>query len=336
MSLACVFGLAGQRLGDAERAFFKDADPWGFILFRRNIANADQVRALTSELRACVGRTNAPVFVDQEGGRVQRLGPPHWPAYPAGRAYLEVSRDPEVRRSLTRLGGRLIAADLEAVGIDVDCAPVLDVPAAGSHDIIGDRAWSDDSAEVAVLGRAFAEGLLAGRVLPVIKHIPGHGRALADSHEALPRVDASLPELERDFAPFRSLSDMPMAMTGHVVFSSVDKRRPATTSRRCIGKIIRDSLGFAGLLISDDLSMKALDGSLRRRAQDAHAAGCDIVLHCNGDPAEMREVAAGSRRLRGHARARAEWALNRKPLAAEPLDEAAARAVFTRAFAAQS
>jgi len=228
---AFIAGCAGLELTVEEQAFFREAEPWGLILFRRNVSDPEQVRRLTAAFRDRVGRTDAPVLIDQEGGRVQRLVPPHWPRYPAGRAYgLASPKDPSRRRALAWLGARLIAADLRSVGVTVDCLPVLDVPAPGSHSIIGDRAYGDEPALVAELGRAAAEGLMAGGVLPVVKHIPGHGRANLDSHEALPRVGASLAELRRrDFPPFRALADMPLAMTAHIVFEAIDPERPATT-----------------------------------------------------------------------------------------------------------
>jgi beta-N-acetylhexosaminidase len=331
---AVIFGCAGPRLTPEETAFFAKAEPWGFILFRRNVEGPDQVADLVRALRASVGRPEAPVLIDQEGGRVQRLGPPHWRRYPPGRAYGDLAgNDPLYRREIARLGGRLMAHDLTAVGINVDCAPVADVPAPGSHDIIGDRAYGRDAADVALMARAAAEGLLAGGVLPVIKHIPGHGRAQADSHFRLPVVEASEAELEaRDFEPFRVLSDMPMAMTAHVVFTAIDAARPATTSRRVIRRVIREAIGFKGLLLSDDLSMKALSGSLRGRAEAALAAACDVILHCNGDMAEMVQVIQGVAPLKGAARRRADAALGRIVRAPEPLDPVAAAARFDAAF----
>ena len=331
---AAIFGCSGLVLTPDERAFFREARPWGFILFRRNIETPDQVRALVDALRACTGVANAPVLIDQEGGRVQRLGPPHWRRYPPGRAYgLVGANDPLVRREVTRLGARLIAHDLVALGINVDCVPVLDVPDPHGHEVIGDRAYADGPAEVARLGRAAAEGLIAGGVLPVIKHIPGHGRAMADSHLALPVVDASLEDLDaRDFAPFRVLSDMPMAMSAHVVYSAIDKRGPATTSRKAIRDVIRGAIGFDGLLMTDDLSMKALSGDFTQRARAALAAGCDMILHCNGDMAEMRAVLEGTRPLAGRAKARATAALARIVRAPEPFDVDEARARFDAAF----
>ncbi|WP_430425824.1 beta-N-acetylhexosaminidase [Phenylobacterium sp.] len=331
---ACILGCSGPVLTAPERAFFAEARPWGFILFARNVETPEQVRALTASLRETVGRADAPILIDQEGGRVQRLGPPHWGRYPSGRAYGTLkAADPLFRREIARLGGRLLAHDLAAVGINVDCLPVLDVPAPGAHQVIGDRAYGDTPDEVALLGRAIAEGLLAGGVLPVIKHIPGHGRAQADSHLELPVVAAGWDELDgRDFAPFRALSDMPMAMTAHVVYAAIDRKRPATTSRSVIRTAVRGAIGFNGLVMTDDLSMKALQGGLRERAADARAAGCDVVLHCNGNLAEMSAVADGAGRLRGRAARRAEAALARRPKAVEPFDAAAGRARFDSAF----
>jgi beta-N-acetylhexosaminidase len=329
VTLACVFGCAGRVLSPPEAAFFRDTQPWGFILFGRNVESPDQLRALTGSLRACVDRPDAPVLIDQEGGRVQRMGPPHWRRYPPARVFAGLPLPPAVQDEAARLGARLIAHDLAAVGIDVDCAPVLDVPVIGAHDVIGDRAYADSAERVAQLGRAMAEGLLAGGVLPIVKHIPGHGRAGADSHERLPVVDAGREALEAvDFAPFRALADLPMAMTAHVLYPAIDADAPATTSRAVISRVIRGHIGFDGLLISDDLSMKALGGALDQRARSSLNAGCDIVLHCNGDMAEMASVAAGARRLEGRAGERAAAALARRPARVEPLDVAEAAARF--------
>lgn len=332
---AFIVGCSGSVLTPEERAFFRDAAPLGFILFRRNIFAADQVEALTASLRDAVGRTDAPILVDQEGGRVQRLGPPLWPRYPSGRAYGEAfSHDRSRRRDLAFTGARLIAHDLRAVGITVDCLPVLDVPVPGSHAIIGDRAYGDDPDLVAELGRAAAEGLLAGGVLPVVKHVPGHGRASVDSHENLPRVDAPLSELRaHDFKPFRQLSDMPIAMTAHVVFEALDAERPATLSSRVIQEIVRGEIGFDGLLLTDDLSMKALSGNFRDRATDAIAAGCDVALHCNGDLGEARAVAEGVPALAGAGLRRVAAALSRLH-PADAFDPRQARATLDEAFAA--
>jgi beta-N-acetylhexosaminidase len=332
---AAILGCSGPVLSKSERAFFADAEPWGFILFGRNIESPQQVRRLTEALRDAVGRDDAPILVDQEGGRVQRLGPPHWRRYPPARAYSELAaNDSLATREVARLGGRLMAHDLNALGINVDCAPVLDVPDDDAHEVIGDRAYARSAPEVAVLGRAIAEGLIAGGVLPVIKHMPGHGRAQVDSHDDLPVVAAAWDELEaRDFAPFKALSDMPMAMTAHVVYAAVDAKRPATTSKRVMRGVIRHALGFDGLVISDDLAMNALEGGLRERAQAAARAGCDVVLHCGGELRDMRAVVAGAEALKGKAERRANAALARIPKAVEPFDVAAGHARFDAAFA---
>ncbi len=313
---------------------FADIQPWGFILFGRNVQNPDQVRALTASLREAVGRHSTPVLIDQEGGRVQRLGPPHWPRYPAGRLYGSLKgNDPLLQREMARLGARLIAHDLAALGISVDCMPVLDLPVAHAHPAIGDRAYSERPEEVAVLGRAACEGLIAGGVLPIIKHIPGHGRATTDSHLELPVVEADFDDLEQsDFAPFRALSDMPMAMTAHVVFTAIDPSQSATTSRTVIRSIVREAIGFDGLLISDDISMGALCGDPAQRARRARRAGCDIVLHGNGVLADMAAVAEGAGRLSGRSLRRADAALARVARLPEPFDAQAGRARFEAAF----
>ncbi len=336
MRKAVIFGCGGLVLTAEERAFFAAEQPWGFILFRRNVETPDQVRALVQALRETVGDGAAPVLIDQEGGRVQRLGPPHWPTYPSGRAYADhAANDPVVGQALARLGGRLMAADLARLGVTVDCLPVLDVPQPGAHAVIGDRAYGSTVESVTRLGRAMAEGMIAGGVLPVIKHIPGHGRATADSHLALPVVEAPMEALAAvDFPPFEALSDMPMAMTAHVVYRAIDRRRPATTSRQAV-RLIRERLGFGGLLMTDDLSMKALSGSLAERAKASLRAGCDVVLHCNGAMGEMVEIAAATPRLRGKAERRAEAALARIARRPEPLDEGEARARFASAFGGQ-
>ncbi len=335
MTHAAILGCAGQGLSREEQAFFRDVRPWGFILFARNIDRPGQVRRLVDGLRATVDRPDAPVLIDQEGGRVQRLGPPHWRRYPPGRAYGELpANDPLLQREIVRLGARLLAHDLAELGINVDCVPVLDVPVDGAHDVIGDRAYARTPEGVARLGRAACEGLIAGGVLPVVKHIPGHGRARADSHLDLPVVETPYEELDAwDFAPFKALSDMPMAMTAHVVYAAVDPRRPATTSKTAMRKVIRQAIGFDGLVMSDDLSMKALGGDFASRAQASLAAGCDVVLHCNGDLDEMRAVIAGTRELSGPAARRAKAALARLAKVPEPLDLEAARARFDAAFA---
>jgi beta-N-acetylhexosaminidase len=333
---AFIAGCSGYVLTKQERRFFRDADPWGLIVFRRNVADKSQLAALVSAFREAVGRADAPVLVDQEGGRVQRLAPPHWPKYPPGRRYGELfRRDRVTGRELTRLSAMLIAHDLAEVGITVDCIPVLDVPLPDAHDVIGDRAYCSDPDTVAILGRAAAEGLLAGGVLPVIKHVPGHGRALADSHEALPVVESSREELERsDFRPFTLLADMPLAMTAHVVYTAVDPGSPITTSAEGIGGVIRGHIGYDGCLMSDDLSMRALSGSLRSRAEAAFSAGCDLALHCNGDMAEMMAVAEGSGRLEGDAARRTAAALARIAHAPEPFDPEDVRRHIEAALAA--
>lgn len=328
-SKAMILGCAGTVLTATEAAFFASEKPWGFILFGRNVGTADALRRLVADLRAAVGRPDAPVFIDQEGGRVQRIRPPLAPAYPAAAMLGALhAADPGKGLRATRTMSRLIAFDLARYGIDADCMPVLDVPVAGANDVIGDRAYAREPAAVAALGRAAAEGLLAGGVLPVMKHVPGHGRALADSHKALPVVDAPIAELRaRDFVPFRALADLPMAMTAHVVFTAIDPGRPATVSPVVVADIIRGEIGFDGLLMSDDLSMKALSGDFSEKAGAVLAAGCDVVLHCNGLMAEMEAVAAAVPPLRGRAAERAARALARTS-AADGLPEAAMREEF--------
>jgi beta-N-acetylhexosaminidase len=290
---AVIFGCTGPDLSADERAFFRDADPLGFILFARNVDTPERTYRLVEELRSAVARAEAPVLIDQEGGRVARLRPPHWRKAPPARLLGELyARDPERGLEATRLNSRLLAADVASVGGDVDCLPVLDIAFAETHAVIGDRAYADRAEPVAALGRAAAEGLLAEGVMPVIKHIPGHGRATVDSHAALPRVTAARDLLERtDFLPFRLLADLPWAMTGHLLFEAVDPEAAITVSARGVKEIIRGHIGFDGLLLSDDLSMQALGGSLGERAKRALAAGCDVALHCNGKMAEMAEIA---------------------------------------------
>jgi beta-N-acetylhexosaminidase len=315
LARAFITGVSGPTLSAAERSFLREAEPWGFILFARNIESPEQVGRLIGDCRDAVG-SHAPVLVDQEGGRVQRFAPPHWPRYPAGAAYGEVyDRDHAVGLKAAWLGGRLIASDLLPLGVDVDCLPIADVPVASGDPVIGNRAYGDTPEKVAAIGGAIAAGLMAGGVLPVLKHLPGHGRATADSHLKLPVVDATRAELEAtDFAAFRPLATLPMGMTAHVVFTAFDPIAPATTSATMVAQVIRDSIGFQGLLMSDDLSMGALSGTLGERMRAALAAGCDIALHCNGDMAEMQAVAAEASRLAGNAARRAEAALAaRKP-----------------------
>jgi beta-N-acetylhexosaminidase len=303
--------VAGTVLTDRERAFFRDAEPWGLIVFKRNIEAPEQVRRLTETFRTAVGRADAPVLVDQEGGRVQRLGPPHWPAYPPGAAYGRLyDSDPTAGLAAARLGARLIAADLAAVGIDVDCWPLADVPIAGANAVIGGRAFGTTPDKVAAIAAAVAEGLLDGGVLPVVKHIPGHGRAMADSHHELPVVTTDRPTLEAtDFRAFRPLADLPLAMTAHVVFTAIDPVTPATTSVTMVREVIRGLIGFDGVLMTDDISMQALAGAIDARCRAAIDAGCDVVLHCNGSLDEMQAVAAAVPPLSGAAERRATAAL---------------------------
>jgi beta-N-acetylhexosaminidase len=325
---AFIAGLSGLAVSPDEMAFLRDAEPWGLIVFKRNVESPAQLRALIEEFRAVVGR-DAPVLVDQEGGRVQRLGPPHWPCYPPGARYGQLyADDPTTGLRAAWLGARLIAADLGAVGIDVDCLPLADLPVDGADPVIGDRAYGTDPEQVAALAGAVAEGLLAGGVLPVLKHLPGHGRATADSHLRLPVVETDRDTLEHtDFAAFRPLAGLPLGMTAHVVFSALDPVAPATTSAIMVGEVIRGFIGFSGLLMSDDVSMGALSGSLAERARASLQAGCDMVLHCNGNLPEMREVAGAVPVLEGRALARAQAALARRHTP-EPMDLAGMRREF--------
>jgi beta-N-acetylhexosaminidase len=324
---AFITGIAGLTLSADEQAFIRETRPWGFILFRRNVEQPAQVAALVRELRDAAEFPDAPILIDQEGGRVQRLGPPHWPAYPPGEVFSRLyDVDSALGLQAARLSARLIADDLFQLGISVDCLPLADVPVAGADAVIGNRAYGTDPDKVAAIARAVTEGLEQGGVLPVLKHIPGHGRATADTHFLLPTVDAPEAELEAtDFAAFRPLADLPMAMTAHVVFSAIDAAHPATTSATMIGHVIRGSIGFQGLLMSDDVSMNALAGSIADRTRAIVAAGCDMVLHCNGKLDEMQAVAAETPELAGEALARAERALTgrKAPIA---FDRAAARA----------
>lgn len=328
---AFITGLSGPAITANERAFLRAAAPWGLILFKRNVQTPEQIIALVSEFRNVIGCADAPVLIDQEGGRVQRLGPPLWPSYPPGAAYGRLyDRDRALGLGAARLGGRLIAADLAALGITVDCLPVADVPVPGSDRVIGDRAYGVTPAKVAALAGAAAGGLAEGGVLSVLKHLPGHGRATADSHLRLPVVSADRETLEStDFAAFRPLSGLAMGMTAHVVFTAIDRELPATTSATIISQVIRGFIGFDGLLMSDDLSMGALSGSLAERTRAALAAGCDMALHCNGDLAEMEAVAGAASELTGAAARRAAAALAARQ-APGLLDLAAARAEFAR------
>src|ERR1700736_1723514 len=324
---AFITGVSGTELGAEEREFIRVMRPWGFILFRRNIDTPAQVAILVRQLRDTAGRPDAPILVDQEGGRVQRLGPPHWPGYPPGAVFgVLYDIDPALGLSAARLSARLMAADLIAVGVSVDCLPLADLPVAGADAVIGNRAYGTEPAKVAAIARAVTEGLAQGGILPVLKHIPGHGRATADTHFRLPEVETSRAELERtDFAAFQPLANLPMAMTAHVVFRALDPAHPATTSATIIEQVIRGVIGFQGLLMSDDVSMNALSGSIAERTKSIFAAGCDMGLHCNGDLGEMRAVARDTPELSGMALKRAERALASRK-APQAFDRQAARA----------
>jgi beta-N-acetylhexosaminidase len=333
MTRAFITGLSGLTITASERAFLREAQPWGLIIFKRNIKAPEQVADLCSSFRDTVG-WQAPILVDQEGGRVQRLAPPHWPDYPPGAAYGALyDRDAARGISVARLAGRLIAADLRGAGLDVDCLPLADVPAPGADPVIGDRAYGSEPGKVAAIAAAIAEGLMAGGVLPVVKHLPGHGRAAADSHLKLPVVTADRATLEAtDFAAFRPLAGLPLGMTAHVVFSAIDPDAPATTSATMVREVIRGFIGFRGLLMSDDVSMKALSGTIAERSRAAIAAGCDVVLHCNGDLAEMTQVAGAVPPLAGAAAERAGAALAQRR-APDEFDVDAARRIFTQMVA---
>ena len=320
--LSAILGLSGTRLTPTEYGFFREADPWAFILFARNVSDRVQLSALTAELRACVGR-DCLIFIDQEGGRVQRLRPPHWHDYPSGADYHAVfARDANAGRRAVWLGHRLIAHDLREVGVTASCAPVLDIPRQGADPIISDRAFGDTPDDVVSLAHASMAGLSAGGVATVIKHIPGHGRAEVDSHKALPTIRAN--DLSDDLAPFRAFSDAYMAMTAHAVYPQVDATQPITLSKRGIRSLIREDIGFDGLLMTDDLDMKALSGRPDTLARKALEAGCDVVLQCSGDMATMRKVAAGSRTIDGKALRRALLA-EASALRPEPFAAARAR-----------
>ena len=327
MTKAFISGCSGTVLTPEETAFFREVNPWGLILFRRNCEAPKQVTDLVASFREAVGRAAAPVLIDQEGGRVMRLRPPNWPSYPpAGTFGTLYEKDTQSGKKAAWLDARLIAHDLLTIGITVDCLPLLDLRLPETVDAIGDRAYSDDPDTVADLGRATCEGLMAGGVLPVIKHLPGHGRARIDSHLELPRISAAREDLSRsDFLPFKELSDLPLAMTAHLLYEEVDPEHPATQSRTIIQDIIRGEIGFDGCLMSDDISMKALGGDMRERAALSFAAGCDLVLHCNGDMAEMKAVAEAAPVLQGRSLERCDQALAmRKQLEAD-FDPVAAR-----------
>jgi beta-N-acetylhexosaminidase len=310
-SRAVIFGCDGHVLTPDEFAFFRDVRPWGFILFGRNCGSPEQVRSLTASMRECLGRADVPILVDQEGGRVQRLRGPHWRPRPPAGTFGTISRqNPREARDLAYDNARIMSAELASLGINVDCTPCVDVPVEGAHNIIGDRAFGNDPWVVASLGQSVIDGMIDGGVLPIIKHIPGHGRAMADSHMNLPVVDTPRDELERtDFTPFRALARAHLGMTAHVVYSAIDPTAPATTSKTVIDEVVRGYIGFDGLLMTDDLTMRALQGTLTERVKNSIAAGCDMILHCTRNMDEMREIAAATPMLSGKALERAERAM---------------------------
>ncbi|MBN8543273.1 MAG: beta-N-acetylhexosaminidase [Alphaproteobacteria bacterium] len=304
---AFICGVKGHYLSALEHEFLLREQPYGVILFARNCDNPAQVKTLCAEIMNCLKHPFASILIDQEGGRVARLRPPHWRKYPPA-AHFKCANE-------VKLNARVIAEELASVGITTNCAPLADVPIADAHDIIGDRAFGTTPEQVTRLARAQADGLMEGGILPILKHIPGHGRARADSHEELPVVDVSLEVLEAsDFVPFRALRDIPLGMTAHILYTALDAKTVATQSKKVID-YIRTKIGFDGLLMSDDLSMKALTGTYAERTKATFAAGCDLALHCNGDMAQMRDVAAQSLELAGDALRRAQRAKSMMPLA---------------------
>jgi beta-N-acetylhexosaminidase len=325
-----ISGCAAEALTSDEWRFFQEARPAGLILFKRNCREPAQVKALVNSFKDAIGSDDLLVLIDQEGGRVQRLQPPHWRKLPPGAAYGKLyGEDPKLAVQAVRAIFQLVAMDLRALGINTDCVPVLDLPAPGMSEAIGDRAFGPDPEMIAELGRAVADGLLAGGVLPVMKHLPGHGRATADSHQVLPVVDATFEALaDRDFVPFRALKDLPIAMTAHILYPGIDRSGPATTSRLVVDTIIRGEIGFDGLLLSDDIGMEALAGSVGERAAAVLAAGCDLALQCSGKLAEMIETAATVGELEGRSEERFLAALARRR-APEAFD--ASRAIETLA-----
>ena len=319
---AFISGCAGLTLSKQELAFFERQTPWGLILFKRNCEAPKQIRELVAHFRRAVGRSDAPVFIDQEGGRVQRIGPPIWRSYPNAQAYGKLyAINPGLALRAARSIGRLMAEELYDLDLTASCLPVLDAPQMGAHDVIGNRAYDTKPERIIVLAHAHIAGLMDGGILPVMKHIPGHGRAKVDSHHDLPVVEASRLDLEsHDFIPFTGFADCPMAMTAHVIYSAIDPEQPATLSRKVIRNVIRKVIGFNGLLLTDDLSMKALKGTFKEKAELAYDAGCDMLLHCNGVIEEMEEVAAHAQLFNAKIARRAKSALRmrRKPL---PFDQ---------------
>lgn len=310
--LPAILGLSGETLSADERAFFRDANPAGFILFARNCRDRAQVKALTADLRSLRGRDDLPILIDQEGGRVARLKPPEWPVFPAGGRFAELYETaPISAMEAVRANAQALAVTLTEIGINVDCLPVLDIPAEGAHDVIGDRALGHEPMRVAALGRAALDGLEDGGCIGVAKHMPGHGRATADSHVELPVVNADADALESDIMPFRALKNAPMAMTAHVLYPAWDAERCATLSATIIAEVIRGKIGFNGLLMSDDIAMEALSGGAGDRARAAIDAGCDVVLHCSGVLAESRAVAERLETIGAESRMRLDRAMVR-------------------------
>jgi beta-N-acetylhexosaminidase len=308
--LPAIFSLTGTTLSDAERGLFRDSDPAGFILFRRNLTDPGQLRALTADLRALAGRDDLPILIDQEGGRVVRLRPPHWPSFPAAEAFARLyEKAPISAIEAARLNGEALGAMLADVGINVDCAPVLDLRLPGVDDVVGDRSFGAEPMQVAALGRATLDGLAAAGVAGCIKHIPGHGRARVDSHKELPVVRAGRDELSLDFAPFRALTAAPIGMTAHIVYTEIDPDRPATQSPTVIEEVIRGEIGFDGLLLTDDIEMEALSGPVAERALLSLEAGCDLALHCSGRIEEMESLAESLGSIGEAARTRLDRAL---------------------------
>lgn len=323
-----IFGLAGPALTPDERALFRDAEPAGYIIFKRNVENRDQIRSLTDDLRSLHGRDDVAILIDQEGGRVARMQPPLWPAFPPGAAFDRLyDIAPASAIEAARCNAQAIAVMLRDVGINVDALPLLDVRHPGANEIIGDRSLGGEPMRVAALGRAVLDGLRRGGVCGIVKHMPGHGRAMVDSHLHLPVVEASEEELEIDLAPFRALNGAPMGMTAHIVYTAWDRDLPCSLSPTIIGEIIRGRIGFDGLLMSDDLDMKALRGDIPRLAVDVVAAGCDLALNCWGRMEEMRGIAAALDEIRPESRARLERAMATIAVLPEdrPYEELAAR-----------
>ncbi|WP_425087300.1 beta-N-acetylhexosaminidase [Stappia sp.] len=334
MTKSFITGCSGLRLTTDERRLFDAERPWGLILFARNCKTPGQIRDLVADFRDVVGNPDAPVLIDQEGGRVRRLRPPLVQDYPPGAVYGKLhASEREAGLRAAWLCGRLIGADLADLGITVDCLPIVDVPRGDTSDVIGDRAYGTDPEVIARIGRAMTDGLAAAGVLPVLKHIPGHGPATVDSHLALPVVDTDLETLRRlDFVPFRALRDLPLAMTAHVVYTAIDSQVCATCSPTVIDTIIRGELDYQGCLMSDDVSMKALGGEMQARVRSLFQAGCDLALHCNGDFAEMRDVASASPVLAGEPLRRADAAIGARRQG-EPMDREALQAEFAALLA---